>query len=380
MLSWSVMASMIGCTITMYLFVRYAIITGLSWWICLPLFFILLIIGCTQPLTSYRFEPHLGSLYPLYRYGLYFLFIGCLILMLLTLTADALWFAGYKLKWLNVMPTDKTVCVKFHFGLILAALVMTSYALYCGVKVPEVKEITLASDKIKNNRKIVLLSDIHIHRVIDADKVRKIVERVNALEPDVIILAGDIVDDNMRRIKPTVELLKELKAKEGVYFASGNHEFYAGYRESLIAMQRLGFKTLENAGQNLGDLFIAGIPDYRTSQRVGLLCKPEVALHNAKDEQFKILVSHTPINLGKDNHFDLAVSGHTHGGQIFPFHILVQWSHKYLAGLYDIGNKAKLYVSRGAGQWGPQMRFLAPSEITLIHLVSQQNKGEKNEL
>ena len=377
MLSWSVMASMVGCTITMYLFVRYAVMLGLSWWISVPLFIFLILIGCTQPLTTYAFEEPLGKFYPFYRYTIYFLFIGCVILMCLTLAADALWFVAYKLKWLSMMPVEKGVCAKFHIGLLLTALALTVYALYAGIKVPDIRETTIVSDKIKRDRKVVVLSDIHIHRVVNPDKVRRIVERVNALEPDVILLVGDIVDDDMPRIAETVGLLKDLKAKEGVYFVSGNHEFYAGYRDSLVTMQKFGFKTLENDGENLGDLFVAGIPDPRTAWRVGLLLRPDVALREATDKQFRILMSHTPINFGKDNNFDLAVSGHTHGGQIFPFHLLVSWVNKYLSGLYDIGNNAQIYVSNGAGQWGPQMRLLAPSEISLIHLTSQPTKGEK---
>ena len=81
-------------------------------------------------------------------------------------------------------------------------------------------------------------------------------------------------------------------------------------------------------------------------------------------------MSHTPVDFGKDNIFDLEVSGHTHGGQIFPFHVLAKLHNRYLAGLYQMENGAQIYVTRGAGQWGPQMRFLAPSEITVIRLAS----------
>lgn len=106
--------------------------------------------------------------------------------------------------------------------------------------------------------------------------------------------------------------------------------------------------------------------------------KPDTALAKARDNQFSILMSHTPADFGKDNP-DLIVSGHTHGGQIFPFHILSAWHNKYLAGLYNIGNGSQIYVSRGAGQWGPQMRLLAPSEITLINLTSKKQKEKAND-
>ena len=378
MFSWSVMASMVGCTITMYLFIRYVLMSSLSWPIAIILLFVLLLIGCVQPLSSYGFESLLGKYYPLYRYIIYFLFVGCVILAGLTLVCDSLWFVAYKTGLINCSSFSPSVCVKVNWCLIILALLINTYALYEGTKTPNVKELDIYSDKITADKKIVVLSDIHIHRVISSNKVKKIVERTNQLKPDIIILAGDVVDDNINKIGNVVDLLGGLKAKDGVYFVSGNHEFYAGYRDSLVALKKLGFKQIENSGVDLGDISLAGIPDWRTAQRIGLLIRIDAAFAKAKPNQFKILASHTPVSFGKENNFDLQVAGHTHGGQIFPFHILSAWHNKYLSGLYDIENNAKIYVSRGAGQWGPQMRLLAPSEITLINLKPEK-KENKNE-
>lgn len=374
MFSWSVMASMVGCTVTMYLFVRYVLMSALSWPVTIILLFVLLLIGCVQPLSSYGFEEIFGKYYPLYRYIIYFLFVGCVILAVLTLTTDALWFIAYKTGLINCSSFSKDICVKVNWGLIIAALMLSLYALYEGTRIPNIKEVDIYSDKITVDKKIVVLSDIHIHRVISPSKIAQIVERTNELNPDIIILAGDVVDDSMKKIGEIVDLLGGLKAKEGVYFVSGNHEFYAGYRDSLTALKKLGFKQIENSGVDLGDVYLAGIPDWRTAQRIGLLIRLDAAFANAKAQQFKILASHTPVNFGEENNFDLQLSGHTHGGQIFPFHVLSSWHNKYLAGLYNVENEAKIYVSRGAGQWGPQMRLLAPSEITLIKL--KPKRGE----
>ena len=374
MFSWSVMASMVGCTITMYLFIRYVLMSSLSWPVAIILLFVLLLIGCVQPLSSYGFEEILGQYYPFYRYMIYFLFVACVILAGLTLVCDSLWFVAYKTGLVNYTSVSKDVCTKVNLILIATALVLAFYALYEGTKVPNVKELDISSAKITKNKKIVVLSDIHIHRVISKNKVKEIVERTNQLEPDVVILAGDVVDDNINKIGDIVDLLGGLRAKDGVYFVSGNHEFYAGYRDSLLALKKLGFRQIENSGVDLGDIYLAGIPDWRTARRIGLLIRLDAALAKAKPNQFKILASHTPANFGNENNFDLQVAGHTHGGQIFPFHILSAWHNKYLAGLYDIENDAQIYVSRGACQWGPQMRLLAPSEITLIKL--KPKKGE----
>ncbi len=374
MLSWSVMASMVGCTITLYLFVRFVLLVKLGLFLTITLLFILLLIGCVQPLSSYAFENVFGKFYPLYRYGIYFLFIGCVILAILTMFVDISWLIANKTGLIGIAPMAKEYLPKVNLFLIASALILTVYALYEGTKVPDIKEINITSDKVAENKKIVLLTDIHIHRVINPEKVKKTIEKVNSLDPDIILLAGDIVDDSKDKISDITNLLKKLKAKQGIYFVSGNHEFYAGYRDSLVTLQRLGFKSLENSGIALKDIYIAGIPDWRTAQRIGLIISLDAALKNSTPQQFKILLSHTPVNFGKENNVDLIVSGHTHGGQIFPFHVLSWLQNQYLSGMYNLENDTKLYVSRGAGQWGPQMRLFAPSEITLINLT--KTKGE----
>lgn len=265
MLAWSVMASMVGCTVTMYLFVRYVLPAGMGLPATIILLFLLLLIGCVQPLSSYAFEKVFGRFYPLYRYTLYFMFIGCVILMCLTLISDTVWFTGYKLGWFDCLPFSKNICFKMNAGLLLTAFLLTCYTLYEGIKVPAVREITLASDKITQDKKIVILSDIHIHRVISPEKIRQIIAKTNSLEPDIILLVGDIVDDDTEVITETAALLQGLKAKQGIYFVSGNHEFYAGYRDSLVTMRKMGFKVLENSGIDLGDIYLAGIPDWRTA-------------------------------------------------------------------------------------------------------------------
>lgn len=372
MIPWSVMTALVGCSITFYLFIRYIWFLHLSPVVTGILLIAFLTMGCFPLFAYYSFEPLLGRFFALWRYIMYFVFVGCVILMVLTIASDTVCLIGYKTGCFRLSPFSYDFCRHFNWIVILAALSITCYSLYEGTKVPDVKEVNIVSDKIKRDRKIVVLTDIHIHRVISRDKVRQIVERTNALAPDVIILSGDIIDDDITKIAQTANLLKGLKAKEGIYFVSGNHEFYAGYRDSLVTMKKFGFKTVENTGFDLGDIFIAGIPDWRTSRRIGLIADTNAAFAKAKPNQFKILASHTPFDMGADNHFDLVVSGHTHGGQIFPFHILTVLANKYLAGLYKMDNDALLYVSRGAGQWGPQMRFLAPSEITLINLKNKE--------
>lgn len=369
MVTCAITTSVLGSIVTLYLFFRYTWCLDLSLLQKSSLLALSVLIGCVPLFVSYNMEHFWDKFYPYYRYSLYFIFIGCIILFTLTLLSDAAFFMLSHTPWIQSV---KFWCRHMNYVNIALAFVFTSYALYAGIKVPDIEKISLLSPQVGAEKRIAVLSDLHIHRVINPEKIRAIVAKTNALNPDVILLAGDIIDDDVAKVSDITALLKDLKAKEGVYFVTGNHEFYAGYQQTVDELKKLGFTFLENSGLSLGDIYIAGIPDTFAGSAYGKNVDIENAFSGAIPEQFRLLVSHTPVSFGKENNFDLEVSGHTHGGQIFPFHIFAKLHNQYLAGLYKMENKAQIYVSRGAGQWGPQMRFLAPSEITLITL----NKGE----
>ena len=374
-MSWMIATALTGCTITGYLFFRYTWCLALGFPAKTALFMLSMLFGFLPLLVGYNFEKYLGSFYAAYRYTLYFVFIFCVILFALTLISDAIFgILCYTTPLLRGMTYIG--CWWFKYGSVLLALLFSAYALYAGVKVPAVREAVFSSAKISEPRRIVVLSDIYIHRVISPEKVRGIVERTNALEPDVILLTGDILDDHVGRVRGITGLLKDLRAKEGIYFVTGNHEFYAGYRDTVAELKKLGFTFLENSGVPLsGNIYLGGIPDVRTARRIGLDVDLQQTFAAAENGRYRLLMSHTPADFAEENNFDLEVSGHTHGGQIFPFHVLVKLYNQYLSGRYALPGGAKMYVSRGAGQWGPQMRFLAPSEITLLNLVPEaENK------
>ena len=368
---WTAMTMLTGSLITGFLFFRYVWILGLPPLANLVILAGFLSMGVTPLFTSYRFENLLGSFYPFYRYSLYFIFVGCVVLLGLTLFFDAAWLVAHKAGWIECLPYSKESCLRYNLFIIGLAVCCTFYALYAGTKVPEIKEITVASPKITSPRTAILLSDLHIHRVLNPDKIKGIIRRTNAQNPDIILLSGDILDDNVRRIAATTALLKGLKAKDGIYFVTGNHEFYAGYQPTINELKKLGFRFLENNGVDLNDIWLAGVPDLTAGGIYGRQIKLASAFAGAAPHQFRLLMSHTPTDFGGNTDFDLEVSGHTHGGQIFPFHIFAWLHNRYLTGMYRLNRGASLYVSNGAGQWGPQMRFLAPSEITVIKLVPQ---------
>lgn len=262
--------------------------------------------------------------------------------------------------------------------LFVAAVAMSVYGLYEGLKTPVVKETVIQTNRLEKPLTVVSLSDLHLHRTLQQGKINQIVKTVNQLKPDLIVLPGDTIDDEPRRIQGLMGALKKLKAPLGVYATAGNHEFYVNHEKSKKALESVGVNYLFNQGVDLkNNVYLAGVPDARSVRLISDYVDVQKALNSASDKEYKILLSHTPtlVNYLQDQKVDLQISGHTHGGQIFPFH-LFSWmlNGGYLAGLYDLPN-SKLYVSRGSGQWGPQIRLLAPSEISVIKIVPQSQEG-----
>lgn len=371
MISCAVTTSFLGCLVTFSLFFRYVFFMPVPVWAKSTAALCALLAGCFPLLVGYGFEKYLGGAFAVYRYALYFIYVTCIILFALTILSDAAVFAAVKAGL--VAATGEKARLYYSAGLIAAALLCGVYALYDGMKVPAVKTVTIASDKIRKERTIVLLGDVHIHRVISAAKVRGIVEKTNAQKPDLILLSGDIIDDEPQKIADVARLLEDLKARDGVYFVTGNHEFYIGYRRAVDMLTGAGFHLLENDGADFSDLFVAGVPDVTAQAFSGKKADARKAFSKAKDGQFRLLISHTPTDFKDGAAYDLQVAGHTHGGQIFPFHILTKLYNPYLSGLYEKGSM-RVYVTNGAGQWGPQMRFLAEPEITVIRLIPETAK------
>ena len=265
---------------------------------------------------------------------------------------------------------------------------ITFYAVYEGVKVADVKEIVLKSDKVSQPFTFVQLSDIHLHRGVSNWKIEKLIKRVNDLNADVVLLTGDIGDDEAEKTAFIAQKLGKLSSRYGQFAVMGNHELYRGIKGWNQLFQSLGVRVLYNEGLTLdrSDIFIAGVTDMAFSHRLNAL-KPDVekAMSAAKEKQFRILMSHSPLPNGKETKdysslVDLQISGHTHGGQIFPFHFLVKPVNRYLAGLYDLNESgSKIYVSRGTGYWGPPMRLFAPSEITLFKILPSEAQARADD-
>ena len=319
--------------------------------------------------------PINGPVHIALTYVAYFLFVCIFLFFCLMIARDIAWIIG---KWIFPSlpsPFQVSAVLKANFGLLIVVVLLSGYALVEGTRVPRVKELTLYSDKIQEPLTIAVLPDIHIHRALSAKKLEGIIDTTNALRPDVIALPGDVIDDRADTIKDLVALLRRFQAPLGIFVTDGNHELYIGTRETRRQFSATRLVYLNNSAQLVRpDVRIAGVPDIQ-SARFGQPADMKKAL--PENSAYTILLAHTPKMFDlPDNTADLQLSGHTHGGQIFPFHFLAKLSNRYLAGLYERDGR-HLYVSRGAGQWGPQMRLFAPSEITFIRVLPTRQALDK---
>ncbi len=223
--------------------------------------------------------------------------------------------------------------------------------------------------------RIAQISDVHIGPTVRVDTVRAMVEQVNALEPDLVVLTGDLADGSVGELAPHAAPLADLRAPLGRFFVTGNHEYYSGVFAWLAETERLGFTNLVNEHRVLerggARLVVAGVTDERARSIV-----PEhrtdaaAALAGAPAGAPRILLAHQPRSApaAAAAGADLILSGHTHGGQYVPWTWAIHLVEPYITGLYRVG-EAQLWVNRGTGTWGPPLRLGSRQEITLLELT-----------
>ncbi len=303
------------------------------------------------------------------------------VLLVLLLVRDFSWFATYGIAKISksgccdkLNPFNTFYLNVANIATVALAVVLTGWGMYQALKQPEIKTVTVSDKAIVEPFKLVQLSDLHINRTTPTAKIKNLVSRVNALNADAVVITGDVVDEPPHQIKEQMTALSALNSKYGTFMVFGNHDFYSGMLPWLKKFADYKLGPLFNNGVALdGKIYIAGIPD-KSIEKMSSTIKINLprALSGNKDNLYTVLLSHTPNFSEKPTSgYNLQLSGHTHGGQIFPFHLLVKAANKYLAGLYPKGD-GYIYVSRGAGFWGPPLRILAPSEITVINLEPQK--------
>ena len=223
--------------------------------------------------------------------------------------------------------------------------------------------------------KIVQISDLHVGPLMKNDRLKKIIETIKEAQPDILVSTGDLVDGLAVDLDGTSSLFDDIKTNYGKYAVTGNHEFYAGIKESIEFTRKGGFVVLRDAGASIsGIINIAGVDDSTASTRFNEERKVEETdlLSSLSKDRFTLLLKHRPdIDEKSLGLFDLQLSGHTHRGQIFPFVYVVKIFFPYIAGLYSLSEDSQIYTSRGTGTWGPPIRFLSPPEVTVIEVFNE---------
>jgi len=226
---------------------------------------------------------------------------------------------------------------------------------------------------------IAQITDLHVGPTIGERDVRRIVEQTNALRADVVAVTGDLVDGTVRELGSAVGHLAALRARHGVYFVTGNHEYYSGADAWIAELRRLGLRVLRNERVRIGDagasLDLAGVDDWSAGRfGNGHGWRLDTALAGREPDRSLVLLAHQPrgVDEAVRSGVELQISGHTHGGQIFPFSLIVGAVYPYLAGLYrhaEGTTAGQIFVSRGTGYWGPPLRLGSPPEIAKIVLT-----------
>jgi len=221
--------------------------------------------------------------------------------------------------------------------------------------------------------RLVQISDVHLGLILGANFLKGLVDRINAMNPDLVLITGDLFDPEFPDDAKAVAELRRLRPKQGTFAVSGNHEFYSGMHRYFKMMEEAGIPVLDSEVRlTEGGLQVAGLHDHTADRFAGAGVQRDMgkALREIDPAKPSILLAHQPKGLqpATDARVDLIFSGHTHAGQIFPFWALVRLSFRYMAGRYRLGPDTDLIVNTGTGFWGPPMRVGTHSQIVVVDL------------
>ncbi|GHD11645.1 hypothetical protein GCM10010313_35040 [Streptomyces violarus] len=273
-------------------------------------------------------------------------------------------------------PSRRLFVSRVVAGAAAAAAVGTvGYGTYGVLRGPKVKRVTVPLAKLPraaHGFRIAVVSDVHLGPVLGRGFAQTVVDTINATQPDLIAVVGDLVDGSVKDLGPAAAPLAQLRARHGSYFVTGNHEYFSGAEQWVEEVRRLGLNPLENARRELPYFDLAGVNDI-AGEEEGQGPDFARALGDRDTARACVLLAHQPVQIDDavEHGVDLQLSGHTHGGQLWPGNLIASAANPTLAGLERYGD-TQLYVSRGAGAWGPPTRVGAPSDITLIELASKQ--------
>jgi predicted MPP superfamily phosphohydrolase len=243
---------------------------------------------------------------------------------------------------------------------------------------PGVQEVTIPISELHPDLegfRIVQITDLHAGATIHREYIERVAKAASALAPDLFAVTGDLVDGQVAAERDTVAPLRDLRAPHGVFFVTGNHEYYWDVRGWLTEVRSWGWQPLLNEHRVIergkGRLLLGGVTDYRSSRYVAEhVSDPAAARAGAPRADVSVLLAHQPRSIfaASKAGWDVQISGHTHGGQFFPVNLLVHLVEPYVSGLHR-HESTWIYVSRGTGYWGPPNRLGVPKEITVLTLT-----------
>jgi predicted MPP superfamily phosphohydrolase len=249
-------------------------------------------------------------------------------------------------------------------GLVAAGVVGSGVRTALGP--PQLKRIQIPLTKLPRNLdgyRIAVVSDIHLGPLTGVEHTRRIVDAINGMDADLVAVVGDLVDGTVAELRDEAEPMRGLRSRDGSYFVTGNHEYYSGVEQWIEHVRELGMRPLQNERLEIRGFDLAGVndaggaPDYAK------------ALKDRDPAKAIVLLAHQPVQAHEAAKYkvDLQLSGHTHGGQMAPFNFIVKLQQPIVSGLGEVDG-TKVYVTNGAGFWGPPVRVGAPPDITLVEL------------
>lgn len=381
------MLTLISAFIGLYVVIRLILPTGMNWF--LKLILSLLTLACAErlALTDFMYGTLNAFMPQPVQLVSGFLHSAVFLLFLLVLARDVLLLltwpfrrgGGRQRKIFYGRKEKKAASGLGAFALALLALAFAGYGMREALRVPVVREVRIQIPGLPealNGFRIAQLSDLHIGPVFNRQWLADVVARTDSLNPDLIVITGDVVDGSPSRLAEEVAPLADLKARNGVILTLGNHEYYSGVQQWMPVFQKLGLKVLANENTQIRvkgtPLAIAGVTDAKALDWGMEAPDPVKALSGLSNDMIKIMLSHRP-SLAPESAkagASLQLSGHTHGGLVLPLTPLVAaFNGGYVSGMYAVDGMP-LYVSNGSGLWGgTPLRLFVPSEITLITLT-----------
>jgi predicted MPP superfamily phosphohydrolase len=313
-----------------------------------------------------------------------FPWMGILLLMTVIMGATDLFYLLTKaaMPAAQIVDPARRIALQKLFGVAAlgATAVLSGISIRNALRPVTVKPLQVTLKRLPpalDGLRIVQLTDLHLGPTIDGTWLQGVVDKTNELNPDIVAITGDLVDGSVAELGGYAAVLKDLRAKYGVFFVTGNHEYYSGADEWIAFIGTLDIRVLRNERVSLdlpgGGIDIAGVDDFSAREFPGHGADLPKALAGRDTTRPLILMAHQPraIEEAAAHGVDLQLSGHTHGGQIWPWNFLVLLQQPYIKGLHRHKNTAtQIYISDGTGYWGPPMRLGTAAEITDITLHS----------